>query len=310
MGFDDKITHQGPFDAVSLGQPEHQDSPDKLTGGRFDPDPDAWREGYPYRSRLGQKDYERAKRQLQIEMLKMQLWAKETGKKILIIFEGRDAAGKGGTIKRFNEHLNPRGARIVALERPTEEESSQWYFQCYIQHLPSGGEIVMMDRSWYNRAGVERVMGFCTPQQYLEFMRDTPDLERMLVNSGLHLVKFWFSVSQREQRNRFVIRETDPISRWKLSPTDLASLDKWDQYTQAKDAMFFYTDTKDAPWTVVKSNDKRRARLESMRHVLNLLPYPGKDTSVVYRPDPLICGPASVLNESGEDPGGSFPLVR
>ena len=310
MGFDDKAMHQEPSDAISPDVAEHQDKSDKHTGGRFNPNPDAWREGYPYGSKLGRKDYERAKRQLQIEMLKMQLWVKETGQKVLIIFEGRDAAGKGGAIKRFHEHLNPRGARIVALEKPTEEESSQWYFQRYIPHLPSGGEIVMMDRSWYNRAGVERVLGFCTPQQYLEFMRDTPDLERMLVNSGLHLVKFWFSVSQQEQRNRFAIRETDPIRRWKLSPTDLASLDKWDQYTQAKDAMFFYTDTMDAPWTVVKSNDKRRARLESMRHVLNILPYPGKDTSVVYRPNPLICGPASVLSESGEGCGGSFPLVR
>jgi len=283
----------------------------KLSGERlFSPDPDAWLEGYPYTSKMGRSYYERTKRQLQIEMLKMQLWVKETGQKVLIIFEGRDAAGKGGTIKRFNEHLNPRGARIMALEKPTAEESSQWYFQRYLQHLPSGGEIVMMDRSWYNRAGVERVMGFCTPQQYLEFMREAPDIERMLVNSGIHLVKFWFSVSQREQRNRFAMRETDPVRRWKLSPTDLASLDKWDEYTQAKDAMFFYTDTKDAPWTVVKSNDKRRARIESMRHVLNLLPYPGQDSTVVYPPDPVICGPASVLSEYGEGSGGSFPLVR
>lgn len=273
----------------------------KLSGERlFSPDPDAWLEGYPYTSKMGRSYYERTKRQLQIEMLKMQLWVKETGQKVLIIFEGRDAAGKGGTIKRFNEHLNPRGARIMALEKPTAEESSQWYFQRYLQHLPSGGEIVMMDRSWYNRAGVERVMGFCTPQQYLEFMREAPDIERMLVNSGIHLVKFWFSVSQREQRNRFAMRETDPVRRWKLSPTDLASLDKWDEYTQAKDAMFFYTDTKDAPWTVVKSNDKRRARIESMRHVLNLLPYPGQDPTVVYPPDPVICGPASVLSEYGD----------
>lgn len=283
----------------------------KLLGSKTgSADPTAWREGYPYQTKLGRKLYEKRKRELQIELLKMQLWVKETGQKVLIIFEGRDAAGKGGAIKRFSEHMNPRGARIMALEKPTEEESSQWYFQRYIQHLPSGGEIVMMDRSWYNRAGVERVMGYCTPQQYLEFMRETPELERMLVNSGIHLVKFWFSVSQREQRNRFASRETDPIRRWKLSPTDLASLDKWDEYTQAKDAMFFYTDTNDAPWTVVKSNDKKRARLEAMRHVLHTLPYPEKNTTIVHSPDPKICGPAADLSEFGEQGGGSFPLVR
>jgi len=274
------------------------------------PDPQAWREGYPYKTKLSRKSYERRKRELQIELLKMQLWVKETGQKVLIIFEGRDAAGKGGAIKRFNEHLNPRGARTVALEKPTEEEASQWYFQRYIRHLPSGGEIVMFDRSWYNRAGVERVMGYCTAQQYLEFMRETPELERMLVNSGVHIIKFWFSVSQREQLNRFAARETDPVRRWKLSPTDLASLDKWDDYTNAKEAMFFYTHTADAPWTVVKSNDKKRARLEAIRHVLHTLPYPDKDERIVHRPDPQICGPANELAEYGEVSGGSFPRVR
>ena len=284
----------------------------KLSGTKklASPDPDAWREGYPYESKLSRRIYERRKRELQIELLKMQLWVKETGQKVLIIFEGRDAAGKGGAIKRFNEHLNPRGARTVALEKPTDAEASQWYFQRYIQHLPSGGEIVMMDRSWYNRAGVERVMGYCSPQQYLEFMRETPELERMLVNSGIHLIKFWFSVSQREQLNRFATRETDPVRRWKLSPTDLASLDKWDDYTTAKEAMFFYTDTADAPWTVVKSNDKKRARLEAMRHVLHTLAYPGKDTRIVHQPDPLVCGPATELSEFGEQDGGAFPKVR
>ncbi|WP_248126171.1 polyphosphate kinase 2 [Micrococcus lacusdianchii] len=274
------------------------------------PDPRAWREGYPYQTKLSRKSYERRKRELQIELLKMQLWVKETGQKVLIIFEGRDAAGKGGAIKRFNEHLNPRGARTVALEKPTDAEASQWYFQRYIQHLPSGGEIVMFDRSWYNRAGVERVMGYCTPQQYLEFMRETPELERMLVNSGIHLIKFWFSVSRAEQLNRFAARETDPVRRWKLSPTDLASLDKWDDYTNAKEAMFFYTHTADAPWTVVKSNDKKRARLEAMRHVLHTLPYPNKDERLVHTPDPRICAPADVLSEVDESAGGSFPRVR
>ena len=274
-------------------------------------DKNAWREGYPYERKLDRKSYEKRKRALQIELLKMQLWVKETGQKVLIIFEGRDAAGKGGAIKRFNEHLNPRGARTVALEKPTDAEASQWYFQRYIQHLPSGGEIVMMDRSWYNRAGVERVMGYCTAQQYLEFMREAPELERMLVNSGIHIIKFWFSVSRNEQLNRFATRETDPVRRWKLSPTDLASLDKWDDYTTAKEAMFFYTHTADAPWTVVKSNDKKRARLEAIRHVLHTLPYPNKDTSIVHAPDPRVCGSATALSELGEDTGsGSFPRVR
>ncbi|MBX7556398.1 polyphosphate kinase 2 [Streptomyces sp. tea 10] len=209
----------------------------------------AWKLGYPYDEKLPRKDYERTKRALQIELLKLQLWIKETGQKLLIIFEGRDAAGKGGAIKRFTEHLNPRGARVVALEKPTDIEQTQWYFQRYVKHLPSGGEIVLMDRSWYNRAGVERVMGYCTSQQYYEFMRQAPEFERMLVNSDTHLIKFWFSVTRAEQLARFQSRRTDPVRQWKLSPTDVASLDKWDDYTEAKEAMFFYTDTGDAPWT-------------------------------------------------------------
>ena len=270
-------------------------------------DPDAWRHDFPYEAKLTRRAYEQQKRALQIELLKAQLWVKETGQKVLIIFEGRDAAGKGGAIKRFNEHLNPRGARIVALEKPTDIERTQWYFQRYIQHLPSGGEIVMFDRSWYNRAGVERVMGYCDSRQLLEFMREAPELERMLVNSGTTLVKFWFSVGRREQLARFANRETDPVRQWKLSPTDLASLDKWDEYTQAKEAMFFYTDTADAPWTVVKSNDKKRARLEAMRHVLSLLDYPDKNHRVVREPDPLIVGPASRVFEEGEQGGHRLP---
>ena len=226
--------------------------------------------------------------------------------KLVVLFEGRDAAGKGGTIKRFTEHLNPRGARVVALEKPSERESTQWYFQRYLGHLPSAGEIVLFDRSWYNRAGVERVMGFTAPSDYLEFMRQAPDLERMLVRSGIHLVKLWFSVSRGEQRNRFLIRQIDPVRRWKLSPTDLASLDKWDEYTEAKEAMFFYTDTADAPWTVVKSNDKKRARLEAMRHVLGRFGYAGKDHEIVRTPDPLVVGPASQVFEVGESRTKSF----
>lgn len=261
---------------------------------------DAWREDYPYESKLARRDYEKAKRTLQIELLKLQHWVKERDERLVILFEGRDAAGKGGTIKRFTEHLNPRGARVVALEKPTERERTQWYFQRYVAHLPSAGEIVLFDRSWYNRAGVERVMGFCTTREYLEFMHQAPDFERMLARDGIHLVKFWFSVSREEQRNRFMIRQIDPVRRWKLSPVDLASLDKWDAYTEAKELMLFHTDTADSPWTVVKSNDKKRARLEAMRHVLDRFDYPGKDTSAIGVPDPLIVGPASRLFEQGE----------
>src|SRR5688500_10710544 len=235
---------------------------------------DTWREGYPYDERLSRAEYDRVKRLLQIELLKLQNWVKASGERLVVLFEGRDAAGKGGTIKRFMEHLNPRGAGVVALEKPSEREASQWYFQRYIAHLPAAGEIVLFDRSWYNRAGVERVMGYCNRSEYLEFMREAPELERMLVRSGIHLVKFWFSVSRGEQQTRFIIRQVDPVRQWKLSPTDLASLDRWDDYTEAKEAMFFYTDTADAPWTLIKSNDKKRARLQAMRHVLNQFPYP------------------------------------
>ncbi len=247
---------------------------------------------YPYRTRLARRTYEKTKAELQAEMLKVQLWAQETGQRFVLLFEGRDAAGKGGTIKRFTEHLNPRTARVVALNKPTETERGQWYFQRYIEHLPTSGEMVLYDRSWYNRAGVERVMGFCGPGEYLEFMRQTPDLERMLVRSGIRLYKYWFSVTQEEQQRRFTSRETDPLKQWKLSPIDKASLNKWDDYTEAKEAMFFYTDTADAPWTIVKSNDKKRARLNCMRHFLASLDYPGKDLEIVGQPDPLIVGQA------------------
>jgi polyphosphate kinase 2 len=216
---------------------------------------------YPYTDKIGRAEYEKEKARLQVELLKVQKWVKETGKKVVILFEGRDAAGKGGAIKRFMEHLNPRGARVVALEKPTVAEQTQWYFQRYINHLPSAGEIVLLDRSWYNRAGVERVMGFCDPGAYLEFMRQCPEIERMLVRSGILLFKYWFSVTQEEQRRRFESRKNDPLKQWKLSPIDQASIDKWDDYTEAKEAMFFYTDTADAPWTIVKSDDKKRARL-------------------------------------------------
>lgn len=243
---------------------------------------------YPYDTKISRREYEKRKKELQIELLKVQNWVRETGQKIVILFEGRDAAGKGGTIKRMMEHLNPRGSRVVALEKPNEQEKGQWYFQRYINHLPTEGEIVMFDRSWYNRAGVEKVMNFCSPSEYLEFMRQTPELERMLTRSGIRFFKFWFSVSREEQFRRFQARRVDPLKQWKLSPIDLASLDKWDDYTEAKESMFFYTDTADAPWTVIKSNDKKRARLNAMRHFLSSLPYPDKNTDIELQPDPLI----------------------
>lgn len=255
---------------------------------------------YPYKKKMSRTAYEAEKAKLQAELLKVQLWAQETGQKFVLLFEGRDAAGKGGTIKRFTEHLNPRQARVVALNKPTDEERGQWYFQRYIDHLPTAGEIVLYDRSWYNRAGVERVMGFCEPGEYLEFMRQAPDLERMLVRSGIQMFKYWFSVTQDEQLRRFKSRETDPLKQWKLSPIDKASLDKWDDYTEAKEAMFFYTDTADAPWTVIKSNQKKRARLNCMKHFLASLDYPGKDHDVVGTPDPLIVSTASHVISSAD----------
>ena len=266
-----------------------------------------WRSGgYPYKNLLSRKRYEAQKYQLQVELLKLQMWAKESGQRVVILFEGRDAAGKGGAIKRFMEHLNPRGARVVALEKPSEIERGQWYFQRYVQHLPTAGEIVMLDRSWYNRAGVERVMGFCTDAEYQEFMRQAPLFERQLVRSGIHLIKFWFSVSRKEQHRRFKERELHPLKQWKLSPIDMASLDKWDDYTKAKEAMFFETDTADAPWTVIKSDCKKRARLNAMRYVLHKLPYTNKDLANIGTLDNLLVGRAHVVYERGERPGGAI----
>ncbi len=262
---------------------------------------DNWREGgYPYRNLMTRKAYERQKYRLQVELLKLQNWVKKEGQKVVILFEGRDAAGKGGTIKRLMEHLNPRGARVVALEKPTIEERGQWYFQRYVEHLPTAGEIVLFDRSWYNRAGVERVMGFCSTDEYVEFMRQAPEFERNLVRSGIHLVKFWFSVSREEQRRRFKERKVHPLKQWKLSPVDLASRDKWDDYTKAKEAMFFYTDTADAPWTVIKSDCKKRARLNAMRYLLHKLPYANKNLEYIGPLDPLLVGRAHVVYERGE----------
>jgi len=254
---------------------------------------DDWRTAsYPYKNRLSRKSYEKQKYHLQVELLKLQSWIRGTGQRVVIVFEGRDAAGKGGTIKRLMEHLNPRGSRVVALEKPTETELGQWYFQRYIKHLPTQGELVLFDRSWYNRAGVERVMGFCTEQQYQDFLRQTPELERNLVGSGLHLIKFWFSVSQEEQQRRFKERELHPLKRWKLSPIDLASLEKWEDYTVAKEAMFFHTDHSECPWIVIKSDCKKRARLNAMRYVLNAFDYEGKDPDNIGAIDPLVVGRA------------------
>lgn len=247
-------------------------------------------EPYPYHQKLTRKEYESEKAELQVELVKAQNWIKNDKQKIVILFEGRDAAGKGGTIKRFMEHLNPRIARVVALPKPGEKERGQWFFQRYIRHLPTSGEMVMFDRSWYNRAGVERVMNFCSRLEYLEFMRQAPALERMLVDSGIRLFKYWFSVSREEQRRRFDARRNSPLKRWKLSPIDNDSLNLWAEYTEAKETMFFYTDTRDAPWTVVRSDDKRRARLNCMRHFLSSFDYPDKNKDIVVPADPQIVG--------------------
>ena len=277
---------------------EHDDPVLRYADGRT---VETWREDYPYSERMTRQEYEYLKRPLQIELVKLQNWVKSIGEQIVLVFEGRDAAGKGGTIKRFTEHLNPRGATVVALVKPNQRERTQWYFQRYVTHLPAAGEIVMFDRSWYNRAGVERVMGFCTQDEYEEFMREAPEFERMLVRSGLHLTKFWFSVTPSEQRTRFIIRRIDPVRQWKLSPMDIESLDKWDEYTEAKEAMFHYTDTPHSPWTVIKSNDKKRARLEAIKHVLLKFDYEGKDAEVIGEPDKLLIGPPSVLSEHNPD---------
>jgi len=300
----DILKGEAPADREVLMQTLLRQSRISPRARRADPDlelADDWRKGgYPYRNLLSRRSYEKQKYRLQVELLKLQAWVKDAGQKVIILFEGRDAAGKGGTIRRFMEHLNPRGARVVALEKPSESERGQWYFQRYVQHLPTRGEMVMFDRSWYNRAGVEWVMGFCTQQEYMEFMRQCPEFERNLVHSEVHLIKFWFSVSRKEQRRRFKEREIHPLKQWKLSPIDVASLDKWDDYTRAKEAMFFYTDTADAPWTVIKSDCKKRARLNAMRYVLHRLPYKDKDLEGIGPIDPLLVGRANVVYERGE----------
>jgi polyphosphate kinase 2 len=248
-----------------------------------------FREGvYPYKDKMKRREYERLKARLQVELLKVQRWVKRSGMQVVILFEGRDAAGKGGAITRFMEHWNPRTARVVALDKPSDVELGQWYFQRYIRNFPTAGEIVLFDRSWYNRAGVERVMGFSTDPEYRLFMRHVPMLERMIVDSGIHLIKLYFSVSQKEQLRRFEKRAKDPLKQWKVSPIDILSKDKWREYTEAKEAMFLLTNFEVAPWSIIKSDDKKRARINAMRHVLNIMDYEGKDPTIAYAPDPSI----------------------
>lgn len=300
-GLEAILVGDAPDDAARLREALELPAKGKPSRRTRDDLADDWRRGgYPYKYKMLRRDYEEQKFVLQTEMLKLQAWVKESRQRVVILFEGRDAAGKGGAIKRFMEHLNPRGARVIALEKPSDVERGQWYFQRYVQHLPTAGEIVLCDRSWYNRSGVERVMGFCTQAEYEEFLRQVPEFERNLVRSGIHLMKFWFSVSREEQRRRFKEREVHPLKQWKLSPVDLASLDKWDEYTRAKEAMFFHTDTADSPWTVVKSDDKKRARLNAMRYVLHSLPYTGKDIGRIGAVDDLLVGRANIIHERGE----------
>ena len=254
---------------------------------------------YPYAQRMRRKEYESLKLPLQVELIKLQNWMRDTGERLMILFEGRDAAGKGGTIRRFMEHWNPRQARVVALDKPSDVERGQWYFQRYVRHFPTAGEIVLFDRSWYNRAGVERVMGFSSDREYRLFIRQAPALEQMIVECGIHLEKLYFSVSRREQLRRFERRANDPLKQWKVSSVDLRSKDKWEEYTEAKEAMFLLTDTDVAPWTIIKSDDKKRARINAMRHVLNLFDYEGKDESVVQLPDPSIVASSTEIYTAG-----------
>lgn len=300
-GIEAIIAGASPDDAVRLRKSLGLPKPAGHSRVTSDELADDWRQGgYPFKYKMLRSDYERDKFVLQTELLKLQSWVKDAQQRVIILFEGRDAAGKGGAIKRFMEHLNPRGARVVALEKPSDVERGQWYFQRYVEHLPTRGEIVLFDRSWYNRAGVERVMGFCSDEEYREFLRQAPDFERNLVRSGIHLIKFWFSVSRDEQRRRFKERKVHPLKQWKLSPVDLASLDKWEDYTRAKEAMFFHTDTADSPWTVIKSDDKKRARLNAMRYVLHSLPYKDKAPARIGIVDNLLVGRANTIHERGE----------
>ena len=259
-------------------------------------------EDHPFPPTLERAAYHREKQLLQIELLKLQAHVKLSAERVLILFEGRDTAGRGGAIRRFMEQLNPRGARVVALDKPTDVERTQWYFQRYAAQLPSGGEIVLMNRSWYNRAGVERVLGYCSSAEYDEFLQTAPAFERMLVGSGIRLIKLWFSVGEAEQRRRFEHRREHPVDQWKISSTDLASIDRWEAYTVAEQAMFLHTDTPIHPWMVIRADDRRRARLEAMRCVLTRFEYPGKDSLIAHAPDARLVGRPAALCEVGGTP--------
>ena len=254
---------------------------------------------FPYAERMKNREYNAQMLPLQIELVKLQNWMREVGERLIILFEGRDAAGKGGTIRRFMEHWNPRGARVVALDKPSEVERGQWYFQRYVNQFPTSGEIVLFDRSWYNRAGVERVMGFAGEREYRMFIRQAPALERMIVESGVNLVKLYFSVSRKEQLRRVESRAGDPLKQWKVSAVDRVSIDRWEEYTEAKEAMFLLTHSEDAPWTIIKSDDKKRARVNAMRHVLHVIDYAGKDLEIAHAPDPSIVASPPEIYRAG-----------
>jgi len=256
--------------------------PEKISKAAFGSD------DFPYTKRMKRKEYETILHGLQIELVKLQYHVRNTGQRIVALFEGRDAAGKGGTIKRFREYLNPRHAHVVALSKPTESERGEWYFQRYVRRLPTAGDIALFDRSWYNRAGVERVFGFCTEAQCSKFLVEVPEFERMLIREGIILFKFWLTIGREMQLLRFHQRASDPLRTWKLSPIDISAVGKWDDYTLAKQEMMAATHTSEAPWTVIRSNDKRRARISALGHLLNALDYENKDASQIPAPDPLI----------------------
>lgn len=286
-----------PFDGA-ISRYFEKDAPDTVRNAIRRADKgDILNPTYPHGERLPRKIYDREVKALQVELVKLQAWTKATGQRIAIIFEGRDAAGKGGTIKRFREYLNPRGARVVALAKPTEAESSQWYFQRYVDHLPSGGEIVFFDRSWYNRGVVEKVFGFCTDEQRERFFRQVLPFEQALVDDGVHLFKFWLNVGRAEQLRRFLDRERDPLKQWKLSSIDVKGLARWDDYSAAIRETLARSHADCAPWTVVRSDDKRRARLSTIRHVLSALDYDHKDAGATGETDPLICGGPDIWDD-------------
>ncbi len=285
-----------PFDGA-ISDYYEKDAPDHIRQAiRFAEKGDILDASYPHSERLNRKAYDAEMAGLQCELVKLQRWAKDNNQRIAIVFEGRDAAGKGGTIKRFRENLNPRGARVVALSKPTETEQTQWYFQRYIDHLPAGGEIVFFDRSWYNRGVVEKVFGFCTDDQRAHFFNQVNDFEKMLVDEGIHVFKFWLNVGRAEQLRRFLKRESDPLKQWKLSWIDVEGLKRWDAYSEAIGETLDRCHTGPAPWTVIRSDDKRRARAAAVNHVLSALEYDRKHIPNLIKPDPSICGGPDIWN--------------